>query len=740
MTEYLVSVVIPFFNEEATAEPLFQRIDQTFQTYKIPYEIIAVDDASTDRTLALLQHLHDHYPLTILTKPNNRRRGKAFSLLQGFQHIHSSVVVMIDGDLQYPPEAIPGMLAKLSEADLIVAERTKKEASLPRKFMSSISHVIFSKLLHGISVDTQSGLKVIRHEILQRVTLHPTSWTFDLELLVKAQHAGYTITTQPITMAARLSREGKSNSKFISVAADIVLSSLRLKSKRPDVIPFLPSMIASQGQGFHYKGQKYIPHNTLAAHETALYRLAYRQRWILLILGIMFGAWLVVNWHSAIVAIVAGLTVLYFADLIFNLYLIYRSTAHTTEVQITREELQNTHGKNWPTYTIFCPLYKEHEVIPQFVNAMSKLDYPADKLQIMLLLEEDDKVTIAKAQSMQLPSFVEIVVVPHSMPKTKPKACNYGLLKATGEYVVIYDAEDVPDPDQLKKAILAFEKLGDDVACIQSKLNFYNPHQNLLTRAFTTEYSLWFDLVLTGLQSIKAPIPLGGTSNHFRRAQLVHLSGWDAFNVTEDCDLGIRLVKRGMYTAVLDSTTLEEANSDLPNWFSQRSRWIKGYMQTYLVHMRNPSQFLKEWRKPHVLTFQLIVGGKILSMFINPLMWVTTISYFAARSVVGPTIESFFPTAVFYMAIFSLVMGNFLYVYYYMIGCLKRNQDELVKFAFLMPFYWLMMSMAAWIAVKDLIIRPHHWAKTKHGLHLNNKKGLEQTKAKIGNDFNKQEA
>src|SRR5581483_11735953 len=159
-----------------------------------------------------------------------------------------------------------------------------------------------------------------------------------------------------------------------------------------------------------------------------------------------------------------------------------------------------------------------------------------------------------------LPNYFKIIVVPDSSPKTKPKACNYGLQFATGEYSVIYDAEDVPDPLQLKKAIVAFAKSAKNVICIQAKLNFYNPHQNILTRVFTAEYSLWFDLVLTGLQSIEAPIPLGGTSNHFKTQILKKIKGWDAFNVTEDCDLGLRLFKNGFSTAIMDSTTLEEAN------------------------------------------------------------------------------------------------------------------------------------------------------------------------------------
>jgi len=732
MTQPLVSIVIPFFNEEKTVEPLLQRLDETFTFYQAPYEIIAIDDNSSDGTLGLLHKLKTKYPVTILHKPSNRPRGKAFSLLEGFQKVRTSVIVMIDGDLQYPPEAIPQMLAQIDRADVIVANRIQKDTSVFRRFSGFISQKIFAELFHGVRVDAQSGLKVIRREVIQRITLNPTRWTFDIELLVKAKQSGYVVDSLPITMEQRRFNKKYSPIRFLQKASDIARASLHLRTKRPDIIPFLPEMMEHEGQGFHYKGQKYISHSKLPAHETALYRLTHTQRWFIFLVILASYIFLLLNWHATIVVFVAALTTLYFIDLLFNLYLIYRSFSNPAQILISDEEIVKSAKLGWPSYTIFCPLYKEHEVIPQFVKAMSQLDYPKEKLQVMLLLEADDKVTVEKALSMDLPDYFEIVIVPDSLPKTKPKACNYGLLKARGEYCVIYDAEDVPDKDQLKKAIVAFRKLKPNVACVQAQLNFYNPHQNLLTRAFTAEYSLWFDLILTGLQSINAPIPLGGTSNHFRTQQLVQLHGWDAFNVTEDCDLGIRLVKKGMYTAVLDSTTLEEANSDLPNWLRQRSRWIKGYMQTYLVHMRNPKEFLSKWSEPHAITFQLIVGGKILSMFINPFMWLITISYFTLRAVVGPTIESFFPSVILYMAVISLVFGNFLYFYYYMIGSTKRKHYELIKFAFLVPFYWLAMSIAAWIAVKELILRPHHWAKTTHGLHLTNQKGLAQTNERIG--------
>ena len=496
---------------------------------------------------------------------------------------------------------------------------------------------------------------------------------------------------------------------------------------REKIVEFTAEQESAKGKGFHYKGKEYRHHSRLHHTETAFHRFSGFQIFFLLDLFVITALLLIINWHLTITIIVGVLTALYFGDLLFNLFLIFRSFTKQPEIKISPEELTAVSDKDWPIYTILCPLYKEWQVVPQFAKALSALDYPKDKLQAMLLLEEDDTETIAKIKQLQLPSYFEIVVVPESKPKTKPKASNYGLQFARGEYTVIYDAEDIPDPLQLKKAILAFQKAGPRVICIQAKLNFYNPHQNLLTRVFTAEYSLWFDLVLTGLQSIHAPIPLGGTSNHFHTADIHKLKGWDSFNVTEDADLGMRLVKQGYQTAVIESITLEEANSSLKNWFGQRSRWIKGYIQTYFVHMRRPSDFIKTWREPHYLTFQMVIGGKVMSMFINPLMWVITICYFVFRPQIGSFIESFFPLPVLYMGVISLLLGNFLYVYYYMIGCAKHGHDELVKYLWLVPFYWLAMSVAAWMAMYRFIVAPHYWSKTKHGLHLNNLSTTDET-------------
>ena len=266
------------------------------------------------------------------------------------------------------------------------------------------------------------------------------------------------------------------------------------------------------------------------------------------------------------------------------------------EHRVSQAEIDALIDADLPIYTVLVPMYKEPAIAQKIARTVTKLNYPLDKLDVKLLLEEDDAETRAKIDEVigSLPPCVEVVIaprVPVGQPRTKPRACNWGLERARGKYLVIFDAEDQPEADQLKKAVVVFNKLQaqgkSKVVCLQAKLNYFNADQNWLTGFFTLEYTTWFDLFLPGLHRIWAPIPLGGTSNHFKTDVLKQLGGWDSFNVTEDCDLGIRLARQGQSTEVLDSTTWEEANSNYGNWVRQRSRWIKGYFQSHLVHTRD---------------------------------------------------------------------------------------------------------------------------------------------------------
>ena len=362
-----------------------------------------------------------------------------------------------------------------------------------------------------------------------------------------------------------------------------------------------------------------------SAHEV----LAYRQKVGAIALIIGAAAALLYNWNMALVATLSIVTLLYIAASAYRLYLLRVGWAANEADHGAGADTKQTDERDLPVYTVLVPLYHEVAVLPQLAGAMRALDWPKAKLDVRLLLEEDDIETIEAARAAQLPMYFTIVLVPKDGPRGKPKACNYGLMHARGEYVVIFDAEDRPEADQLKKAFAAFQSSEPDIACVQGRLNFYNPEQNLMTRWFTAEYSMWFDLILPALQRTGAPIPLGGTSNHFRREALEALGSWDPYNVTEDADLGLRLAKSGLRTAVLDSTTYEEANPAVGNWIRQRSRWIKGFMQTWLVHMRHPVALWRALGPGGFFSFHLILGGTLLVLLLNPLYWILTALWFA---------------------------------------------------------------------------------------------------------------
>jgi cellulose synthase/poly-beta-1,6-N-acetylglucosamine synthase-like glycosyltransferase len=464
---------------------------------------------------------------------------------------------------------------------------------------------------------------------------------------------------------------------------------------------------------------------------SALQTFTSGQAVVLCVIGLLWMVGAFIFRLQMLTAVISAITILYTFNVLLNVSLALRTFRNSPEEHIGDDVVQALKNADWPVYTVLCPLYREAQVVPQFVQAMQALDYPPEKLQVLFLTEEDDTETRSAIRALALPAHFRILAVPDGKPRTKPRACNYGLIHAKGPYVVIYDAEDIPDPLQLKKAVLAFASHTPDVVCVQAKLNFYNIRQNLLTRWFTAEYSTWFDLILPGLQLAGFSLPLGGTSNHFRTAALRALGGWDAYNVTEDCDLGLRLKRYHMNTVILDSTTLEEANPQLKNWLRQRSRWIKGYMQTYLVHMRNPLEYFRRGRLSDLFSFQVVIGSGTGVMFINPLMWVLLAAYMVfGRSVIN-IYHILFPGPILYLGAFCLIFGNFFYVYLYLLACMKRKKYHLLPWTLFIPIYWLLMSIAALYALFELLVKPHYWQKTVHGLHLKGKQGASGTQPQL---------
>ena len=357
-------------------------------------------------------------------------------------------------------------------------------------------------------------------------------------------------------------------------------------------------------------------------------------------------------------------------------------------------------------YTVIVGLYKEVNVINQLVTSLSKIDYPV--VQFIFATEEDDLET--REELYKYSNLLDYTVLTVPAPKqgeykTKPRALNYALNITTGDYLVIFDAEDQPDPDQLKKAAAALQS-NEKLACVQANLRFVNFDDNWLTQMFSIEYWTWFGGFVSGLAKAAYPVPLGGTSNHFKTDVLKNLGGWDPLNVTEDCELGMRLAKNGYKVGHIDSTTWEEAVGKFWPWVKQRTRWMKGYIYTYLTTSKAGSD-LKS-----LVSWHLFVLGVPLVSLINPfLITITFYNLFTGKFAwIWPT------KAHWSVAMISLVLGNGISIILPAIRQLKDRQYKKALLCVTFPIYWLLHSIAAYRAVYQMIFDPHTWEKTEHGV------------------------
>jgi cellulose synthase/poly-beta-1,6-N-acetylglucosamine synthase-like glycosyltransferase len=418
-----------------------------------------------------------------------------------------------------------------------------------------------------------------------------------------------------------------------------------------------------------------------------------------------------------IATVLAAIATAYFvASTGFRFYAAWCGSRPGATIDPSSEDLAALDERTLPVYTILLPLYKEKPAtVRALFDALSRMDYPKHKLDGLLLIEADDDHTRRAIEQVGRPAWMRLLPLPPGTPRTKPRAMGIGLRYAKGSLLTVYDAEDKPDPAQLKKAVWGFRRADESLACLQAKLGYYNPRQNLLTRWFTLEYDAWFNIFLPGLHRIGAPIPLGGTSNHFRRPALEACLGWDPYNVTEDADLGLRFARLGLTTAMLESTTEEEANSRVANWLRQRSRWSKGYMQTTLVHTRRPGKLVRELGPKATMAFLLTVGGAVVTALLAPIFWLLLVCWVWVQP---EWIAALFPGPIYYAASLCLVLGNFLLIFVSLCAAVARGHDDLAPHALLSPLYWALMSVATYVALVELFVRPSHWHKTEHGLHL----------------------
>lgn len=367
-----------------------------------------------------------------------------------------------------------------------------------------------------------------------------------------------------------------------------------------------------------------------------------------------------------------------------------------------------------PRYTVMVALYREAPVVSQLIACLERLDWPRARIDIKLVCEEDDTETIDALVALQPGPQFEIITVPAIGPRTKPKALTYALSSARGEYLAIYDAEDRPHPKQLREAHATFLKGPPELACLQAPLIIANARQSPLSALFSLEYSALFRGLLPMLARRRMPLPLGGTSNHFKTAILKQVGGWDPYNVTEDADMGLRLYRLGYRSDVLTCQTLEDAPVDASIWMAQRARWFKGWLQTWLVLMRDPVKLMREMGLAAFLTFQLMVGGMLISALLHPLIFVF-LWLGASALLEAPKDDLPLGVVSLFVMDFVNILGSYLIFLGLGVGSMIDHEKRLVGWRWtLVPFYWLMISIAAWRAAIELKTKPFHWNKTPH--------------------------
>jgi cellulose synthase/poly-beta-1,6-N-acetylglucosamine synthase-like glycosyltransferase len=375
---------------------------------------------------------------------------------------------------------------------------------------------------------------------------------------------------------------------------------------------------------------------------------------------------------------------------------------------------QNVSPAQLPVITVLVPLYNETAIAEHLLTRLKSLNYPRALLDICLVLEADDKTTRATLGRTILPTWMRAIIVPKGTIKTKPRALNYALDFARGSVIGIWDAEDAPAPDQLHVVAQSFANIGHQVACLQGTLDYYNADANWLTRCFTIEYASWFRVVLPGLAKLGLVVPLGGTTLFFRRDALEKLGGWDAHNVTEDADLGVRLARHGYRTELIQTVTEEEANGRAWPWIKQRSRWLKGYAITYGVHMRNPRKLWRDLGAWRFFGLQLLFLGTLSQFVLAPILWTFWLLPFGFAHPLGAVMVPWTFWLLAGLFVTSEIVGFAAAV----VGVRKAGKPWLIKWALTLQFYFPLGALAAYKGLWELARRPFYWDKTAHGVLL----------------------
>lgn len=496
------------------------------------------------------------------------------------------------------------------------------------------------------------------------------------------------------------------NVRYVVEEAD---PSLLMDSAEMSYLALIPTMLADDD---------YLSYGAFSASQTLI---SWQKGMLLALLAMtVVGTYFYLDLTAIIYVYISH--VLYLSLIVSKTFLLVKGCRESKKLKQTVRHYDDgyrdveEYNDDLPSYSIMLPMYKEEvSVLDNIMQNIANICYPLDKLQILLVIERDDVQCMQKIQQTRLPDNFSVIIVPDTQPKTKAKACNYALRYVRGEFFTIFDADDKPDAKQLLKAVRAFREK-PEISCLQSRLCYYNGNENLLTKMFDIEYRLLFSCILPAIVSMNGPVPLGGSSNHFRTQALRNVGGWDDYNVTEDAELGIRMAFRGMKVDVLESYTEEESPITLLAWLKQRARWNKGHLLTYLVYMRDPAKMLRHLGKVGFMVFSYAVGMPQIALLFSLCFFAYILIHFGI-ALEYEHVNCWVLWASDVMSVLDLVAG---WIVLFFSAWITLNTGESLWQKMWLSFcfccYFVLHVIAAWFALFELIARPYHWNKTRHGV------------------------
>lgn len=711
--ENLVSVIVPAAKDMHWLPGCFERVSHAFEGTEYEYEVIVIDDRSNDGSAEYVRSMGGVMPVRFLVKRG--AKGRASSIKEAADEARGSRIVLLDPDLVFERDEFLAMLRTLDTVHVAVAERSKYPF-FAYKVFSRLYRWIFSHMLLSVHADVRSGLKMFRHTLLESLRFDPhfdPRLGFDALLLFHARSQGLAIESVRMAYTRPMFHHGVWDSVLSRTTLAMGIVTLGFSRSARALFPFL---YPPQPQEYFEAGFTNINDYLFLAPEQSAKGHLTREVYFL----IFYVFFIIIGYFWIIYALTEKnfawlfffhIAVIQFTLIVFKVYVV--SITFRLPPQPPKA-LSDEDKKNLPVISVILPVYKEKEVLPQLCQRMADMDYPPDKLDLIFIFESGDDETINAFTQMDKPAHFKGLVSPDVQPKTKPKALNVALRETKGEFLVIFDAETLPETDQFMKAMAAFT-YSPHLDYVHCRIDVYNANVNWLTKMYTAEFAFFYNFFLPGLATVKSPTPISGHSVYFRREQLIKVGGWDAYNLAEDCDIGIRMFRNGYKNAsVLDSASWEQSTTRLGDWIKQRTRWMQGFVQTSMVNLRFPALLWKDLGGlRNVFMFMFHVPGGVFLNGLNLVQWMMLVFWYATND---PIMQTIFTDVLLYLSVLSFFLANLMFTYFNLLGLYYRKYYSFVGLALLSPFYWLLLSYATLRSILRFFRQESTWDKTNHPL------------------------